>query len=139
MFTYYLEETKDGKIKISYKPAHLWLKTHPLSAALATEHAMALTISLSGFLTGKIIKPQLTTFCHKVENKDLKLFKDYFGDVLFGNEENSLTFDISTAQSPVISSNNLVYENMLQICHEKMTALINQASVSTGSCISIRF
>lgn len=130
VFRYELVELADGSIKIRYYPSQVWVDASPLTAALATEHAMSLTLSLSGYLSGKIIKPQKTTFCHEIENKYLAPFKDFFGNVLFGQKENALVFDATTANLPSISGNQLMYENMLTLCSEKMGQLQGNSSYS---------
>jgi AraC-like DNA-binding protein len=98
---------------------------------LAAEHAMSLTVSLSGYLISRMVKPVFTSFCHQIENKHHTLFTDLFGHVLFGQRENALVFDGATAHTPLISANQLMYENMLQLCTQKLTQLEKQTSYAS--------
>jgi AraC-like DNA-binding protein len=128
VFKYNLVEQRDGSIKILYYPSPIWIEASPLTAALATEHAMSLTLSLSGYLSGKLIKPVNTSFCHEIESKYQAPFKDFFGNTAFGKRENSLEFDAATAGLPCISANQLMYEKMLSLCAEKMKNLEGHSS-----------
>ncbi len=122
MFEYHFYE-RNNLSTIRYIPAPTWVEASPLTAALAAEHAMTLTLSISGYLSGKAIKPVSVSFCHQVENKYKPQFEDIFGNVLFGQAENMLTFDVATARLPVVSVNHLMYGNMLKLCSEKLQAL----------------
>jgi AraC-like DNA-binding protein len=131
MFEYQVSELSGGRVKIVYKPAQQWVETSPLTAAMATEHAMSLTVSLSGYLIGKMTKPVLTSFCHQVEAKCHRLFTDIFGQVVFGQQENALLFEPATAQAPLISANELMYDNMRKICTEKLSQLNKQTGYAS--------
>ncbi|QHT70117.1 AraC family transcriptional regulator [Rhodocytophaga rosea] len=123
MFSYAIQENAEGEVSVLYQPAASWVESSPLTAALATEHAMSLTLSLSGYLSGKFIKPMRTTFSHPVENQYQPAYQEFFGAVQFNQPENALIFDKATAQLPLISANPLMYENMLQVCREKLRQL----------------
>jgi AraC-like DNA-binding protein len=131
MFSYAIEENGEGEVKVLYHPAASWVEASPLTAALAAEHAMSLTISLSGYLSGKYIKPVRTTFSHEVENTYKPEYKELFGHVQFNQPENTLVFDKTTAQLPLISANPLMYENMLQLCTEKLRHLEGEAGYAS--------
>ncbi|MDO1450511.1 AraC family transcriptional regulator ligand-binding domain-containing protein [Rhodocytophaga aerolata] len=131
MFEYQVTELPDGNIKVLYKPAPAWVETSPLTAAMAAEHAMSLTISLSGYLIGRIIKPVYASFSHPVEAKNQSIFTDLFGLTLFGQKENMLVFDAVTAASPLISANELMYANMQKLCTEKLMQLKSQTSFAS--------
>jgi AraC-like DNA-binding protein len=90
---------------------------------MAAEHAMSLTVSLSGYLAGKMVKPVYATFCHQIEPRYSGVFTTLFGEVLFGQKENTLVFDAATSQSPLVSANTLMYDNMRQLCTEKLNQL----------------
>lgn len=126
MFEYQVTEQTDGSVKVIYKPAPAWVEISPLTAAMAAEHAMSLTISLSGYLAGRKIKPIYASFSHRVETKHHTVFADLFGSVLFGQKENALVFNAGTAHTPLISANGLMYDNMQKLCTEKLTKLQNQ-------------
>jgi AraC-like DNA-binding protein len=126
MFSYRIHDLPNGYVKVKYEPDPTWIKTSPLTAALAAEHAMSLTLSLSGFLSGKIIRPVKVCFSHQIESRYQPAFRELFGQVLFGQGENALIFDAATASLPVISANHLIYANMLQLCADKMRQLESQ-------------
>jgi hypothetical protein len=69
MFSYRIVDLPNGYVKVMYEPDPTWSEISPLTAALAAEHAMSLTLSLSGFLSGKIIKPVKVCFGHQVESR----------------------------------------------------------------------
>lgn len=123
MFIYRIHNLPDGQVKVVYQPAPAWVEESPLTAALATEHAMSLTLSLSGYLSSQQIKPVKTTFGYEVENKYKPAFKELFGHVVFNDKENALVFDKLTARRPLISANPLMYENMHKLCQEKLLEL----------------
>jgi AraC-like DNA-binding protein len=123
MFSYAIQENAQGEVKVLYHPAASWIESSPLTAALATEHAMSLTLSLSSYLSGKFIKPIRTTFTHEVENIYKPEYRELFGQVQFNQPENALVFDQTTAQLPLISANPLMYQNMLQLCQQKLRQL----------------
>lgn len=126
MFEYRVQELPGGNVKVIYQPAQIWIETSPLTAAMAAEHAMSLTVSLSGYLIGKRIKPVFASFSHQVEHKSLPAFTDLFGQVKFEQKENALVFDASTSQMPLVSANGLMYDNMRKLCTEKLAQLAQQ-------------
>lgn len=131
MFAYEVKELSNGRVKIVYRPSRMWVETNPLTAAMAAEHSMSLTVSLSSYLTGKIIKPVQASFCHQAEAKYYPVFTDIFGQVQFAHTENALVFDAATAQSPLISANELMYDNMRKICAEKLMQLEKQTGYAS--------
>jgi AraC-like DNA-binding protein len=129
MFEYHLRKEANGFVTVVYKPAPLWVELNPLTAALAAEHAMSLTLSLSSFLTGKNIKPAKVAFTHDVPAKDRNHYTTLFGPTHFNQEENYLSFDSETAALPVISSNSMVYENMLHLCSNKLKEIKSNVGI----------
>jgi AraC-like DNA-binding protein len=126
MFEYQVHELPGGTVKVVYIPSQTWAETSPLTAAMAAEHAMSLTVSLSGYLVGKMIRPVYASFNHPVEPRYQLIFTDLFGKVQFGQEENALVFDAATAETPLISANALMYDNMRKLCEEKVAQLKRQ-------------
>lgn len=127
MFAYYYEDLPDGAVKIIYRPQQTWVESDSLSAMLATEHAMSLTLSLSGYLSGQQVRPSLTTFAYEVDKKHKPVYKEFFGtNVLFAQDENALVFDAAVAKQAIISANPVTYENMLKMCSDKMRELEEQ-------------
>lgn len=123
MYTYQMQFRKNGSVRVCYTPAPLWAEASPLTAALATEHAMSLTLSLSAYLCGRIIEPVSTLFCHDIPVSDRSLFRKLYGNVEFGQPENALVFDAATAALPLISSNKLVYDDMRRLCADRLQLL----------------
>lgn len=131
MFAYHMQELPDGSVKIIYQPSAIWVDSSPVTAALAVEHAMSLTLSLSGYLSGKIIRPVYASLAYHTEGKYLSAYQDLFGQVHFGAAENALVFDKATSGLPLISANKLMYENMSRLCEEKMRELQSQAGMAS--------
>jgi AraC-like DNA-binding protein len=128
MMEYWVEELNDGSVRIRYIPATAWLEASPVTAALAAEHAMSLTLSMSAYLCGRQVLPHKAMFMHTIAGKDKAVYKDLFGEIISGQEYYALQFDSTQAALPVISANALMYEQMQQLCAEKLQQLQNTAS-----------
>ncbi|WP_266367332.1 AraC family transcriptional regulator ligand-binding domain-containing protein [Tellurirhabdus rosea] len=131
MFSYEVEEGTNGTVVVRYEPNPVWQEASPLTAALAAEHAMSLTLSLSGYLCGRIVFPLLARFGHKVPKEEEALFRSQFGQVQFGAPQYELVFDAATAALPLVSANTLLYDNMRSLCLEKLRQLEQQTGVSS--------
>ncbi|RYD56712.1 MAG: AraC family transcriptional regulator [Sphingobacteriales bacterium] len=128
MMVYHLQEQKDWQIRISYQPAAAWTDTSPVTAAMATEHAMSLTLSMSSYLCGHMVRPVSAGFTHAVGAKNRGNYNELFGNVLFNQTENYLLFDAATAQLPVITFNRMMYDEMQKLCVQKLSELQAQTS-----------
>gem|GEM_PF-1231312 len=131
MFAYAVEVRGNGTVTVKYRPAPRWGEVSPQTACLATEHAMSLTLSLSGYLCGRAVQPQEAHFQHRVPASDQPLFRSQFGEVRFGQAENCLVFSAATAALPLVSANTLLYENMRKLCAEKMDQLRQQSGLAS--------
>jgi AraC-like DNA-binding protein len=123
MFEYKLLLLSDGSVKLTYHPAPSWVEKSSVTAAMATEHAMSLTLALSGFLVSRKIIPLKASFAYDVRPADRRLFIDLFENVAFGENENSLLFSKETAELKTVSGNPLTYEFMLKLCSEKLSSI----------------
>jgi len=123
MFEYHLLDLQDGSVKIVYKPAAAWVDKSPITAAMAAEHAMSLTLAISGFLVSKKIIPLKASFTYDVKPSDSSIYQDIFENVSFGENENSLHFSKETSETKTVSGNQLTYEFMLKLCSEKLSGI----------------
>ncbi|MCR6641989.1 MAG: AraC family transcriptional regulator [Sporocytophaga sp.] len=123
MFEYKMLLLPDDSVKIIYNPAAAWVEKSPVTAAMATEHSMSLTLAISGFLVGQKITPLKTSFAYDVKLADRGLYKDIFGNVSFGEKESSLHFSKETSELKTVSGNQLTYEFMLKLCSEKLSSI----------------
>lgn len=130
MMSYHLHELQDGQVKIVYTPAPSWVEASPVTAAMATEHAMSLTLSMSSYLCGQLVRPVITSFTTAIEPGHRSVYKELFGNVIFGQAENAIVFDAATSGLPVISFNRLMYEEMQQLCSNKLRELEEQTNYS---------
>lgn len=129
MFRYEVQQLKDDQVKVKYIPGEAWIAASPQTAALAAEHAMALTLSLSGFLACKQVQCVRASFLHQPAANVSAPYTDLFGMVLFGQDEYSLVFDKHTAALPVISANKIMYEHMLKLCSMQLKQLNASATL----------
>ncbi|MBO9698619.1 MAG: AraC family transcriptional regulator ligand-binding domain-containing protein [Sporocytophaga sp.] len=127
MFEYHLLELSDGSVKIVYKPSATWVEKSSVTAAMAVEHAMSLTLAISGFLVGQKITPLKANFTYGVKPSDRSFYQDIFGNVSFGENENSLHFSKETSETKTVSGNQLTYEFMLKLCSEKLSGVQRSA------------
>lgn len=127
MFEYNLSMLPDGSVKIVYKPAAAWVEKSPVTSSMAAEHAMSLTLAISGFLVGKKITPLKANLTYDVKPSDSSFYQDIFGNVSFGETENSLHFSKETSETKTVSGNQLTYEFMLKLCTEKLSSIQRSA------------
>lgn len=131
MMAYTVTEMPDGNIQIAYQPATAWLEASPLTAALAAEHAMSLSLSMSGYLCGQQVKPVAATLMHTMPAGQRSAYQLLSDHVRFGQDAYTLVFDTATAALPVITANRLMYEQMQQLCNDKLRELQHTAGYTS--------
>jgi AraC-like DNA-binding protein len=126
MMAYYVAEQADGAVKVIYEPNPAWVQANPLTAALAVEHAMSLTLSISSYLAGRMIRPVSAGFTCNATASERSIYKETFGTVVFNQPQNSILFDAATANTAVVSFNRMIYEQMQELCTTKLRELQTQ-------------
>ncbi len=122
MYAYELKEEKE-RVSIIFKPHKEWLKESAITAQQASLHAMSMCMSLSAFLCGRTIALEECRLAFSVEQKYRENLTQVFKNVHVGCDENVLVFSQDTANIPVITSNESVYNYMLQFCEQKLKEL----------------
>lgn len=128
MFTYEFCEEKNGDVMMFYRPAVSWERYSPETSLLAAEHAMALTVSLCGFLCGRKI-PVQAFVKNQPDSKKLELYQEFFTTVEVDSTEYALKFEVEIASLSCITANPMIYQNMLQICKEHLQKVSSESGI----------
>ncbi len=130
MFFYRLEENA-SEVYIEYVPNKEWVSQDPLSASMACDHAMSLTLLISAFLCGQSLKPLKAGFAYTREAKYYKIYREIFNEVHFYTAQNRLSFSKETASIKVLSANKAIYDHMYEFCTEKLKEVQHKEKISS--------
>ncbi len=122
MYAYELEE-KAGEVSVVFKPKEEWIVQSTATAIQASLHAMSLCMSLSAFLCGRTVSVLACELAFDVEEKHIAALENVFQKIKLKAKVNRLVFSKETAERAVITSNEPVYNYMLQFCEQKLKEL----------------
>lgn len=123
MFAYDLMPIADGGMAFVFQPAAQWVAQSPLTAALATEHAMRGHLAISGYLAGVPVVPKRVRLAYAPVPEE-HLHASFLGTsaIEFNATESTLEFSAETASQVVVSANPVVYSAMLDYCRQQLAA-----------------
>jgi AraC-like DNA-binding protein len=105
----------------------MWLMKHPEPARHAQDFLMASLINTSSALVGKRITPIRIELAY--ERRAVEEYRDFFGcDVLFNKETNRIVLDKKDTKSPILTSDQSMFERFTAMIAEKQALIANNST-----------
>lgn len=123
MFTYELKVTK-GEVHLTYRPAAAWIKSSPDGAQHAIDQAMAGTLQVFEFLSGKRVLPLRVTMTRSrlMQRREYERVLGRF--IAYSAKSDTLAFAEAQLNVPVVSYDESLFASFERMVKEKM----NEAS-----------
>lgn len=123
----YNYEVKDTAV-LEIMQNKMWLMKHPEPARQAHDFLFAALVNTSSALTGKRIIPLRIELAY--ERRDIDEYRNFFRcDILFNQEVNRIILNKEDIKTPVLTSDQSMFERFHAMVDEKQALMANNSTV----------